>query len=98
MLIKIPKIGPFFYNLFATLTKTYGFTQEKKTRIDKISLFLGVFEQKFVKCTTVRTKIPKIRPNLTHFFATLTKTHGFTKKKNIAFGKMTKISRNLRDF
>ena len=95
---KIPKIRPNLTHFFATLTKTQGFTKKKKTRIDKIRLFLGVFEQKFVKCTIVRTKIPKIRPNLTHFFATLTKTHGFTKKKNIAFGKMTKISRNLRDF
>ena len=67
-------------------------------RIDKIRLFLGVFEQKFVKCTTVRTKITKIRPNLTQLFATLTITQGFTTKKEKAFGKMTKISRNLRDF
>ena len=43
-------------------------------------------------------KIPKIGPNLTQLFATLTKTQGFTKKKEKAFGKMTKISRNLRDF
>ena len=34
-----------------------------------------------MKCTTVQTKITKIRPNLTHFFATLTNTQGFTKKK-----------------
>ena len=76
-MIKIPKIGPNLTQLFAKLTKTYGFTQEKKRELTK----LGVFEQKFVKCTTVRTKITKIRPNLTHFFATLTKTYGFTQEK-----------------
>ena len=97
-MIKIPKIGPNLTRLFAKLTKTYGFTQEKKMRIDKIRLFLGVFEQKFVKFTIVRTKITKIGPNLTQLFATLTKTQGFTKKKKKAFGKTTKISRNLRDF
>ena len=63
----------------------------------KLSKNLRVFEQKFVKCTTVRTKIPKIRPNLTHLSATLTETRGFTKKKK-AFGKMTNISKNLRVF
>ena len=76
-MIKIPKIGPNLTQLFAKLTKTYGFTQEKKRELTK----LGVFEQKFVKCTTVRTKITKIRPNLTQLFATLTKTQGFTKKE-----------------
>ena len=88
MLIKIPKIGPFFYNLFATLTKTYDFTQEKKRELRKIRLFLGVFEQKGVKRTTVRTKILKIRPNLTHFFATLTKTYGFTQEKKRGIDKI----------
>merc|ERR1712026_465946 len=85
---KITKIRPNLTHFFATLTNTYGFTQEKKMRIDKIRLFLGVFEQKIVKCTIVRTKIPKIRPNLTHFFATLTKTYGFTQEKKMRIDKI----------
>ena len=87
---KITKIRPNLTHFFATLTKTYGFTQEKKMRIDKIRLFLGVSEQKFVKCTIVRTKITKIRPNLTQLFATLTKTQGFTKKKKKLLEKRQK--------
>ena len=66
-------------------------------RIDKIRLFLGVFEQKFVKCTIVRTKFPKIRPNLTQLFATLTKTQGFTKKKK-SFWKNGKNKHEFRVF
>ena len=51
-----------------------------------------------MKCTTLRTKITKIRPNLTHFFATLTKTHGFTKKKKHSFWKNDKNKQKFKRF
>jgi len=45
----------------------------------------------------VRTKITKIRPNLTQLFATLTKTQGFTKKKK-SFWKNGKNKHEFRVF
>jgi len=38
-MIKIPKIGPNLTQLFAKLTKTYGFTQEKKRKLTKLGFF-----------------------------------------------------------
>ena len=54
---------------------------QEKTKIDKIRLFSRVFEQKMIK-------IPKIGPNLTHLFAKLTKTYGFTQEKKRELTKL----------
>ena len=70
----------------------WGIFCQKRLESGVLKLHSGRFYQKIVqkrenlnkilvKPPTVHTKTPKIGPNLTQLFATLTQTQGFTKKK-----------------